>query len=56
MAARPGYTQLRCRAGVASSVFIVLEALAVLALVAISLAGFMAAVAWTFAIWFGRRG
>jgi hypothetical protein len=33
-----------------------LEAIALLLLVAISLTGFTAAVAWTFAIWFGNRG
>jgi hypothetical protein len=33
-----------------------LEALAFVALVAVSLAGFAAALAWTFAIWFGNRG
>jgi hypothetical protein len=33
-----------------------LEALAFVALVAVSLAGFAAAIAWTFAIWFGNRG
>jgi hypothetical protein len=37
-------------------VLTLLESLAVLALIAISLVGFTAAVAWTFAIWFGRRG
>jgi hypothetical protein len=33
-----------------------LEALAIVALIAISLAGFTAAVAFTFALWFGPRG
>jgi hypothetical protein len=33
-----------------------LEALAIVALVAISLAGFAAALALTFALWFGPRG
>jgi hypothetical protein len=33
-----------------------LELIAVLSLVAISLAGFVAAVLWSFAIWFGGRG
>jgi hypothetical protein len=33
-----------------------LEALAIVVLVAISLAGFTAAAALTFALWFGRRG
>jgi hypothetical protein len=36
-------------------VLVVFESLAVLALIAISLAGFAAAVAWTFAVWFGRH-
>jgi len=34
----------------------VLEAMAFVILVAISFAGFAAAVAWTFAIWFGHKG
>jgi hypothetical protein len=33
-----------------------LEALAIAALIALSLAGFTAAVAITFALWFGPRG
>jgi hypothetical protein len=33
-----------------------LEAIGLIILVAISLTGFAAAVAWTFAIWFGNRG
>jgi hypothetical protein len=33
-----------------------LEAVALLILAAISLTGFAAAVAWTFAVWFGNRG
>jgi hypothetical protein len=32
-----------------------LEDIALLVLVAVSLGGFAAAVAWTFAIWFGHR-
>lgn len=36
--------------------FTLLEIIAVLALIVISLAGFAAAVAWSFAIWFGKRG
>ena len=32
------------------------EAIALLILAAISLTGFAAAVAWTFAIWFGNQG
>jgi hypothetical protein len=36
-------------------VLVVFESLAVLALIAISLAGFAAAAAWTVAIWFGRN-
>lgn len=33
-----------------------LEAIAFVLLVAVSLAGFAAALAWTFAVWFGNRG
>jgi hypothetical protein len=33
-----------------------LEVIAFVVLVAVSLAGFAAAIAWTFAIWFGNRG
>jgi len=33
-----------------------LEAIAILVLVAVSLIGFAAALAWTFAIWFGNKG
>ena len=33
-----------------------LEYVALLVLVAVSLGGFVAAVAWTLAIWFGHRG
>jgi hypothetical protein len=33
-----------------------LESLAIFALISVSLAGFTAAIALTFAVWFGRRG
>jgi hypothetical protein len=33
-----------------------LEAIAFVVLVAVSFAGFAAAIAWTLAIWFGNRG
>jgi hypothetical protein len=35
---------------------VLFEAIALLILVAVCLAGFAAAVAWTCAIWFGNRG
>jgi len=38
------------------SMLTLLEAIAFVLLVAISLAGFAAALAWTFAVWFGNRG
>jgi len=38
------------------SMLILLEYIALVVLVAVSLGGFAAAVTWTFAIWFGNRG
>jgi len=35
---------------------VLLDAIAILLLVAVSLLGFAAALAWTFAIWFGNKG
>jgi hypothetical protein len=48
--------RLRIHVSLAGTMFTLLEVIAFVVLVAVSLAGFAAAIAWTFAIWFGNRG
>jgi len=49
---------MRRRGGVSSSEFMLtlLEYVAFLVLVTVSLGGFAAAMTWMFAVWFGERG